>query len=180
MLPDAVRQQITLRTFWMMVANPSLTKPEAKALAAEQLAIEAREQAKHPHKPSTRRARAADASDTHGAPRALLARIFRVLDSIERRRTRPAPSPGPPAAPPAPTLVERVVAALTPAPEPEPPPKQFSLFASSDGVIREIAPDESPQLTSVATTNYRRSTIHSETSRDEKRGGTPRQSWLIG
>jgi hypothetical protein len=187
-LPDHISGQLLLRTFWLGVQHPHLSRQELRAMAAQQLAEEQAEQAKHQHhQRRPKHPRAADAAAPRAAPGALLSKIFGLIDRIEARRQRPpAATPAPPAALPAPTLGERIsdklhdLAEAVGITQPEPPPKQFSLFASSDGVVREIAPDESPQLTSAATRNYRRTTIESEASRDEKRGGTPRQSWLIG
>jgi hypothetical protein len=191
MLPDHVQSQILIKSFWLGFQYPDRSRAELRAMAAEQLAAELAEQAKRQqHKPRSRRARAADAADPRAAPGALLARIFQLLDRIDGRRNRtpPAASPAPLETAPSPTtLGERISDKLHDLAEAvgisqpeEPPPKQYSLFASSDGIVREIAPDDSPHLTAPATRNYRRTTIECETSRDEKRGGTPRQSWLIG
>jgi hypothetical protein len=195
MLPDSVRSQLLVRTLWAGLQHPELTHQQARELAAQQLAEEQAAQQQH-HKPRTRQKRAADATDLASAPQALLHKVLSLLDRVHDRQHKPKPKPTPqlaeldqPPEPPAPTLGERIsgkLADLAEAvgitqPEPEPPPKQFSLFASSDGIVREIAPDESPHLTSEATRNYRRSTTQNVVSFEEKRGGTPAgKSWLIG
>jgi hypothetical protein len=182
MLPDSVRSQLLVRTLWASLQHPELTHQQARELAAQQLAEEERERAQHQqHKPKPRQRRAADVADLRAVPGALLSKIFGLMDRIEaRRRKPPAASPRPPQAAPAPTtLVEKVIAAFTPAPEP--PPPQYSLFASSDGVVRQLSDDESPQLTNAATRNYRASTMRNVIDFEEKRGGVPaRKSWLIG
>jgi hypothetical protein len=189
-LPDHISSQLLIRQFWLGVQHPHLSRQELRSLAAEQLAAElAEQQAKAKHQPRPRRARAADAAD---APGALLRRVLSMLDRVHDRLHAPKPAPqlaeiDQPAEPPAPTLGERISGKLHDLAEavgitqPEPPPKQYSLFASSDGVIRELAQDESPQLTSEATRNYRRTTTQNVVSFEEKRGGVPaKRSWLIG
>ena len=181
-----IQAQLLLRTFWLTIANPALTKAQAKEIAAEQLAQEEqerrtaqRQQAKP--RPRPRQPRTPDATDASSAPGALLSKIFGILDRVHDRlhAPKPAASPAPPAAPPAPTLVEKVIAAFTPAPEP--PPPQYTT-TSDDRSVQLIPETEfAPGMRSVVTENWRRSIEHNAEVYEFKRGGVPgRKSWLIG
>ena len=178
-----IQAQLLLRTFWLTIANPALTKAQAKEIAAEQLAQEEqerrtaqRQQAKP--RPRPRQPRTPDATDASSAPGALLSKIFGCVHD-RLHAPKPAASPAPPAAPPAPTLVEKVIAAFTPAPEP--PPPQYT--TTSDGRSVQLIPETefAPGMRSVVTENWRRSIEHNAEVYEFKRGGVPgRKSWLIG
>ena len=92
-----IQAQLLLRTFWLTIANPALTKAQAKEIAAEQLAQEEqerrtaqRQQAKP--RPRPRQPRTPDATDASSAPGALLSKIFGILDRVHDRLHAPKPA----------------------------------------------------------------------------------------
>jgi hypothetical protein len=185
--PDTLRQAITVRSFWLLVANPTLTKVEAKAAAAEMLAQEERErrakERKQPAQPTVPRT-AKDGFTDFGA--LLLAKLSNMLSAIERRRSAtPAATPAPPTPEPAvprPSLVERVKAVFEPQPEqpvPTPPPLPWARGENSSAVL--IPESEfAPGMRSVVTENWRKSIADNLISFDEKRGRPKSKSWIIG
>jgi hypothetical protein len=182
MLPDAVRQAILVRSLWMLASNPRLSREDARAQAAAEIAEEQRAQARYERRP-TPAARPRDARDT------LIARVLAVASRLAASRSASPPSPPdhravrleraaaptpPPSAStsrPRRSLGQRLASAFEPKPGPPEPEHPVYRAENSNAVLISDA-EYAPRFRDGPTRNYRRSIEANERLYAEKHGYT--------
>jgi hypothetical protein len=192
MLIESIRERITLRSFWLGVQHPELSRAELRSRAAAELAAEHRSHQqvrldRASHRPGQWQ------PPPHPDPvvNSLIRKVCAVIARLHVEKPPPrvrihdtpltaSPAvPAPQPTPPRPSIVERIADLVT---EPEPPaePPQRPMIRS-EGSSAVLIPDaEFPaRYCDQATANWRAS-VESNIVHFEQRRGGPKRSWYIG
>jgi hypothetical protein len=178
MITPAIRQAILVRSLWMRVSHPHLSREQARDLAAAEIAQEQAERARREPPRSTPRGPRDARTELIGRVAATIGRLLRrepdlpPATATDHRAVRleraSAPLPQPPPRP-RPSIGQRVRATFERKPEPEPPRSPTIRAENSNATL---IPDSefSPRFRDPTTANWRRSIEDNERLFDERRG----------
>jgi hypothetical protein len=174
MIPHDISQQITVRSFWLMVSNSNMSREQARQLAAEQLAEEWREKAKHERRAARPLPQAHD--DPH---RRLLGMVEAMIDRLYSysRPRRELRNTGEPARP---SLARRIVDAFTPEPTQPKPSAPRSPLVVAEGSNAKLIDDLPHRYGGDYATENWRASIETNARQFEERRGGPKRSWYVG
>jgi hypothetical protein len=184
MLLDSIRQQITVRSFWLGLANPDLPHAEVRSRAAAELAAE--HKAARARRAGHAAARMRMASHPigpqhpqHGDPiaRQFISKVMAVFhrlqhepagNTVVRRRLRETP----PTPPTEPSLAQRIAEAIAPAPEPPAPQAPAVISPNSSSGVQLITDHPvNTGIGDIVTANWRKSIADNARDYEAKRGG---------